>query len=408
MGKFDFKQMDREIRTSALQRKEENQIFFSTHLQGLVGGESVAGEVYDEESEEVENGFFTFAGDEYKFATFSELTFGCAEAGNSSQLMRVGDIVFYYCDFSMCGFSNIHFERCAFVGCNFKECYTLGFAAVFEECRFMSRTAGGTEIDDAPSMFSGCELSVKLIRTDLQMTVFEKSHFYFTKFVKTNLNGAIFLDCSFDIATVSDSDMRSTKFLNPKFIDFHIEDSLQRTKVNKNTYLSKISFAKKEEREVRFAADVYSQFSELFENGKLMDLSGEYFYLYKKTESLNLKGLAKIKAIIGNITCGYGERPFFSLFTSLALVLICGTLYMFFGVNANNEIMVFRPSLQHPLPSFKELVIWYHFSLVTFSTVGYGNVVPIGYSLLVSAIEMVLGIIMVGIWVSTLVRKMVR
>jgi hypothetical protein len=45
---------------------------------------------------------------------------------------------------------------------------------------------------------------------------------------------------------------------------------------------------------------------------------------------------------------------------------------------------------------------------VTFSTVGYGNVVPVGKSLIVSAVEMVLGVVMVGVWVSTLVRKMTR
>lgn len=408
MGKFDFKRLDESVRKSALQRKEENQIFYSTHLQDLTNGEIILEEAFGEDSPEAESGFFSLERNSYKFAKFSDLIFGCDTSEDQKEVVCVTGVCFYYCDFSMCGFNNISFEQCAFVGCNFSECYTLGFTAIFSECRFMNRVKGESNIDDAPSMFLNCELSAKFIDSDLSTAVFEKSHFYFSRFERVYLKDTIFLDSSFDTVNICDCDLRNSKILHPKFIEFNIEDTLQRSKVNKNTILGKINYNKKEPREVRFAAEVYSQFSELFENGKLMDLSGEYFYLYKVTERLMLKGFSKFKSVIGWLICGYGERPFFSLIASLALVLTCGTLYMFFGVSINNEVIAFQPSLQQPFPPFQQLVTWYHFSLVTFSTTGYGNVVPVGGSIFVSALEMVMGVIMVGIWVSTLVRKMVR
>lgn len=408
MGIFDYKKLDLEIRGKAKQRKEEKQVFYSTHLQDLIGADAITEEIFDEGAPEAAGGFFEFTRSEYKFAKFSDLTFGCEKVEDERDNARVSGICFYYCDFSMCGFSNLIFSNCAFVGCNFTECYTLGFAVVFEQCSFMSRFQGKSAIDDAPSTFSNCELSARFINSDLSMAVIENSHFYFSYFETVNLKDTIFIDCSFDTAKMSDSDLRNTKILNPKFIEFYIEDSMQRTKVSKNTFLGKINYNKKESREVRFAADVYSQFNELFENNKLMDLSGEYFYLYKKTERMNMEGISKFKSLIGMLTCGYGERPSFSLLASLVLVLTCGTLYMFFGVNINGEVIYFHPSLQNLFPPYNQLIIWYHFSLVTFSTVGYGNVVPVGGSLIVSAFEMVFGVIMVGIWVSTLVRKMVR
>lgn len=272
----------------------------------------------------------------------------------------------------------------------------------------MNRVIGEANIDDAPSMFEGCELTVKFRNTDLSMTVFDKSHFYFSTFDTVNFKSTIFLDSNFDTVKVCDSDLRSTKIVNPKFIEFYFEDTHRNSKVNKHTFLGAIDFNPKEERDVRFATEVYSQMSELFEGNKQLALSGEYFYLFKKTEYINLKGYEKIKSIIGQITCGYGERPLFSLMASLVLILTCGTLYMLFGVSSNNEIVSFQPTFSQPFPPLNQLIVWYHFSLVTFSTVGYGNVVPVGGSLIVSAFEMVLGIIMVGIWVSTLVRKMVR
>jgi len=50
-----------------------------------------------------------------------------------------------------------------------------------------------------------------------------------------------------------------------------------------------------------------------------------------------------------------------------------------------------------------------HFSIVTFCTVGYGNLVPHGMvSMFVANLEIIAGVIMVAIWTSTLVRKMTR
>ncbi len=408
MARFDVKTLDREIRSKARQRKEDNKVFLETHLQQLSGDSDISEEIFDESAPVDGDGFFAFDREEYRFAKFNGLTMGRAQTGEDKAQAMVSSITFYYCDFDFCGFSNLCFQRCAFVGCNFSECYTLEFASVFENCRFMSRFEGESHIEDAPCMFTNCELSARFVHSDLSMAVVEKCHFYFTNMEETSVKDAIFLECSFDTMKIGDCDFRNTKILKPKFIEFLIEDSLQRTKTSKHTYLGPIDFNPKEEREVRFAADVYSQFNELFENSKLMDISGEYFFLTKMTERINLKGFPRFRSFLGMVTCGYGERPSYSLLSALALVIVCGTLYMFLGVSSNNELLVFTPTAGQLFPPLNELIVWYHFSLVTFSTVGYGNVVPVGGSLVVSAVEMVLGVIMVGIWVSTLVRKMVR
>ena len=49
-----------------------------------------------------------------------------------------------------------------------------------------------------------------------------------------------------------------------------------------------------------------------------------------------------------------------------------------------------------------------YFSLVTFTTVGYGDIIPVGTSIILSSIEMILGVTLVGIWTATLARKITR
>src|SRR5665647_2506157 len=98
--------------------------------------------------------------------------------------------------------------------------------------------------------------------------------------------------------------------------------------------------------------------------------SGEYFYLYKKAEYYSLDRLDKFKSLISNITCGYGERPSNSLLAAIILVLFFGTMYMLFGVGTSEgNVSLFTKGM--PL-KLQHVVLWYHFSLVTFTTTGYG------------------------------------
>lgn len=408
MLNVDFKKSSASIIDIAKKRREDNEVFFKDHLKELIEEQNIAVNEITRDSLEDGNDYFELIEREYKLVRFADITFGKDKADGEDDYVKIGGVCFYYCDFSMCGFNNISFINCTFVGCNFNECYTLGLTASFTGCNFASRIPGKISIDDMPSMFTSCEFSAGFIGCDLSHTVLDRCNFYFSRFEGVNMYDAIFANCSIDTTRFVDCDLRNTKIVNPKFIEFYIEDLAKKTAVNRNTFLGPVNYNRKEKREIKYAADVYGMFAELFENGKIMDLSGEYFFLNKITELRLLSGYRKFKSILGLITCGYGERPSLSLLTSLFLILLCGTLYMFFGVNYNNELLVFHPFAGEMLPPFSKLILCYHFSLVTFSTVGYGNVTPIGGSLAVSAVEMILGVIMVGIWVSTLVRKMVR
>ena len=402
MYKFDLKSMDKEYRTLALQRKDENQIFYSQFLEEFVSEQ-------ESKKESIEgNGVDYFNLDQmlFKFTDFKNLVLGRAKS--SGDALVLDGVKFYYCEFRLCAFNNIEFRNCNFTGCSFIECYSMGQGILFENCTFMQSIPGKNNIDDMPMVFEASDMTAIFKGCDMSNIISIKTHFYNSKFIETNLYDAIFLDCGFDIVRVCDCDFRSTKIVNPKFNDFTFEDNNKTTKVNENTFIGMASFSKKEKMEIDSTAEVYRAFGKLLEKNDIIDQSSEYFYLFKKTERYRLKGPKKLVSLISYLISGYGERPFFALIAAIGVVLLCGTLYMLFGVSFNNETIYFHPALGHLFPPFKNLVYWYHFSLVTFTTVGYGNVVPIGGSILVSGAEMVLGILLTGIWISTLVRKMTR
>lgn len=49
-----------------------------------------------------------------------------------------------------------------------------------------------------------------------------------------------------------------------------------------------------------------------------------------------------------------------------------------------------------------------HFSIVTFSTVGYGNIVPSGISYIISAIQILIGVLFVALFTSIMLKKILR
>jgi uncharacterized protein YjbI with pentapeptide repeats len=403
MQNLNFKKSDFEVRETLRKRKEDNILFYSTHLNKLTSETGSTKQVFDNDS--LEDGYYCCDQTEYRHMEFIDITFGIETAKDEDELIKVTGVNFSYCDFSACCFSNIMFINCSFNGCNFKECYTLELGVLFKHCSFSKQNAGKTAIGDMPSIFDGCALTLKFLNCDISQVVFDKSSFYFSTFESTNAYDAIFVDCNFEIVKIKDCDLRKIKIVNAKFIEFAIEDVNRTSLVNSNTYLGPINFNKNEQREVKYASEAYSAFNELFENNKMPYFSGEYFYLYKRTEYYSLDRLEKSKSLISNITCGYGERPSNSLLTAIILVLFFGTMYMLFGVGTGEgDVSLFTMPL-----TLQHFILWYHFSLVTFTTTGFGNVVPAnGLSVIFSGLEMVSGVVMVGLWVSTLARKMTR
>jgi len=402
-----FSNREKSVREEIATRKKDYETFKELRLNQestnlvIKTGEDISGSIQGNAD------FCKFNEPKYQFTTFKEVCFGYDDADAEWEFLKVENTKFYFCTFDNCSFSNIKFINCLFVGCTFSQCFTLNYGVVFEECNFSKNDSEKNSIDDMFSYFRFCELTVKFKKCDMSLVLFSKTNFYFSSFADNKMFDIIMVDCGFDITVLSDCDLRNAKIINTKFISFSFEDTGAGTRVNRSTFFGDINFNKKDRRELTNAVNMYFALKELYQDNKISDLYGEYFYLYKKTEMLTHKGLSRMMSFVSFVICGYGERPFYSLIVSLAMVFICGNLYYVFGLNTHSGILIFNASSSLNV-MLEDLYQCYHFSLVTFSTVGYGNVIPIGASIVVNEIEMVCAIILVGIWVSTLVRKMVR
>ncbi|UCC94644.1 MAG: hypothetical protein JSW40_07480 [Candidatus Omnitrophota bacterium] len=96
------------------------------------------------------------------------------------------------------------------------------------------------------------------------------------------------------------------------------------------------------------------------------------------------------------VVWGHGERPSRTLFTGILIVCASAALYIFGSLLA--EGIAFMPDFFQAL----------YFSVITFTTVGYGDIVPVGFSKLVAAIESFSGLFIIPLFIIGLSRKYLR
>jgi len=130
------------------------------------------------------------------------------------------------------------------------------------------------------------------------------------------------------------------------------------------------------------------------------DKAGEFYYGEMECKRNQKEGLSKPRKFFLHLlrhSCGYGERPWFAVRSALEIVVSCALLYFFFaGIDNCSK------SLLH---------LWhcFYFSIVTFTTLGFGDYEPLtGFSQLVAAVEAFSGIIITALFILTFGRKMMR
>ena len=126
------------------------------------------------------------------------------------------------------------------------------------------------------------------------------------------------------------------------------------------------------------------------------DASYEYIKLKNKK---NKKIFSKVISKIMNLTCGYGYKPLRPIISSFAVWLFLGIIYWVLPMIDQGGIKYSEKIVDNFVPSI-------YYSIITFTTTGYGDIVPQGLiAKTLSGIESILGIVLASLFIFTLTKR---
>ena len=313
-----------------------------------------------------------------------------------------------------CTFKNIKIKDCKFIGCVFEGCNFNEGGVIFENCIFIKEDSeilpSLNRKDNLGCSFYNCNIYAKFLNSDVSYSIFENCKLQNTNIELTNASNCIIIGSELNKIEVIDSDFRGFKTFNTYMVDLSFEDKFL-TKFDEKTFFDKIEIRNKDKQEYEGIYEVYENIADKFKDNTLNNNFGEYYYLGKSIERKSLNLLPKLGSYLYWISCGYGERPFFCVLSSLFIMFIFTFLYLLTGIETDGKIIIYTLNsistwnITEFIKDFNEAL---NLSVGMFAGVGIDNGKPTEIGYMVANLEMLIGIVLMGIGIGTLTRKTIR
>lgn len=157
------------------------------------------------------------------------------------------------------------------------------------------------------------------------------------------------------------------------------------------------------------AEEIYRDLRKAAEREGLFAMSGDYIRkeLTMRRHQMPQYSYKRMVSKVIDVFCGYGEAPLRVIGFSMGLIMVCAMLYFFTGLSYGTQLHQFQVSndFHTNLYLFFNCI---YYSVVTFTTLGYGDFTPVGFSKVIAAIEAFTGSFTIALFVVVFVKKMTR
>jgi len=226
--------------------------------------------------------------------------------------------------------------------------------------------------------------NAKLVNADLSDSDLTRADFSGASLYGVNLEGANLFKTNLEGANLKAANMRNCNLLGADFTGAKLNN------VNWGEEYKVINEVKAEKaladgdkqtaiEKYKEAEDVYRNLKINLQSQTLGEDVGNVFLreMITKRKQLPLFSPLRIASKIAYLTTGYGEKIGNILYTVIGTIVFCAFLYGIEGVSYGNKILKFEgtQSFTEMLNIFGDL---FYFSVVVFSTVGFGEILPIG------------------------------
>ncbi|WP_281648086.1 ion channel [Parendozoicomonas sp. Alg238-R29] len=256
---------------------------------------------------------------------------------------------------------------------------------------------GGREGCGGPDMSN-----IDLYRANLRHAHLFRTNLHGARLLKTDLSGA-----TLNFANMSEANMLGIRldYCRMAHVEWgrtlYQERQLSQKQIKRTADQKHILFGEAEEvcRNVRKSCEAHGLFDE----------SGYFFYkeMVFRRYQYPLGSWQRWMSKIVDMLCGYGEKPLRVFAFSTVLVTLCALFYFLSGMISGGNIIRFEPSSSLSA-NIDALLDSLYFSMVTFTTLGYGDITPMGPSRTLASLEAFIGNFCLALFVVVFVKKMTR
>lgn len=256
-------------------------------------------------------------------------------------------------------------------------------------------------------MIPGQKEGVNLSYADLYRANLSNAHLFHINLSNSSLMKADLSEANLNLANLEDVNMLGTIFSHTK---------IEHVKWGKVVVQEKEALRAHRQKRKEESLDYFEQGEEVYRNlRKLSESRGHFehagYFFHKemvmRRYQLNPYSLKRMISLLVDLFCGYGEKPMNVIFFSLFIILTSAVLFFFVGIQNAGELTAFglEHSIQENIVNFFNAL---YFSVVTFTTLGYGDISPLGFSRLIAATEAFVGSFTLALFVVVFVKKMTR
>jgi len=208
-------------------------------------------------------------------------------------------------------------------------------------------------------------------------------------------------NCNFQQSDCTGLDLHGAKLIDCDFLDATIKDMTASTTIvdQKTTFGHALKSEKDES--FHFASIEYKQIKEMYKNSSLHQIADQYHYkemIAKRKMGKKLNFSRLVNFIFGDLLCKYGTSFIRVFVASLAVIVLCAALY-----TTNDSLLFHNEPVGHV--SFWNSL---YFSIITFTTLGYGDYHAIGAMRFIAASESFLGAALMALFTVIVARIIIR
>jgi hypothetical protein len=167
----------------------------------------------------------------------------------------------------------------------------------------------------------------------------------------------------------------------------------------------------KKELNCRELEGIYRRLKQSYQRHGNYSTSGKFYYREMDLHGEQLRFLDKLWWNIGyKYSCGYGEKPFNVFRVSIVIIILFASFYFYSGITilGKNTINWDMNLISFNFSWINDFLWCLYMSITAFTTMGYGDVQPIGMSRLFASLEAGIGIFMTALFIFVFTRKMLR